>query len=645
MLIAKVGLALAAGCGECLLNAGTNRIYPFPAPVLRPAAAPGSIQLPRLARPATFNLNEPSDLHRLIQAASNAIARSTAPEARQKAVEQTSLAEMTLAELKAHFGESREDVSKHERHGCEELIRLAQAALASSRKVPDDQSRTALAEVARAMRNDRRSPTPNFVASYTLPFVLLDYLSNPIGKGESPAANVTGPREGELDRHDPPASSFWTPTTPLASQDLYHGFGCAALPELEEPLWTYAGPKTSYGRWPGFEAVSGQTRIKVKFGETKSEPFTARIFSALGYNIEPTDHAARLKLRYDRRFFREFHLRKEIRTEVRAAGLVRVWTVDLQPRFDPFDCIIEAVLKDGSRIPGPELKGLLLPDGLGPHPEDWPANFHREFEARIDYLLTAPANVQVKDKTMANIGPWEFERLGHEDLRELRGAGLLAAWLGWSDSRFENTRLKVVRTPFGPELKHFFTDLGGSLGKATGPLSCVCESPNSFPWTFTRAPKVQGKGRMTAPFRIVDFQPIDDTLAFEKMTVDDARWMARKIGQLREEQIVQALVASGFDSAEVKLYKEKLVSRRDRMIQDLGLASEVPLLRPQGVQRDLTYDPQHEGPVFSVLSNGKVVFARIGEHQIEGGRLITASLPDGRSRHWGTEHAWNSSGP
>jgi hypothetical protein len=28
------------------------------------------------------------------------------------------------------------------------------------------------------------------------------------------------------------------------------------------------------------------------------------------------------------------------------------------------------------------------------------------------------------------------------------------------------------------------------------------------------------------------------------MTIDDARWMARLIGQLSEEQIVQALVAS-----------------------------------------------------------------------------------------------------
>jgi hypothetical protein len=176
-------------------------------------------------------------------------------------------------------------------------------------------------------------------------------------------------------------------------------------------------------------------------------------------------------------------------------------------------------------------------------------------------------------------------------------------------------------------LKHFFTDLGGSLGKATGPLSGVSESPDTFPWTFTRAPKVQGKGRMTIPFRIVDFQPVDDTLAFEKMTVDDARWMARKIGEWREEQIVQGLIASGFDSAEVRLYTEKLINRRDRMIMDLGLASELPLLRPAGSRRDFAYDPEREGPVVAVLPDGKVIAASKGEHCVRGGRLFASPRP------------------
>lgn len=627
MLAGNLGLALTGPWGQCAPDAATQAFRSLPSPSENLTGQSEVSQLRRRLRPAALKVETPSELNRLIGVASNAVVASAAQQveqrgARRQAIERTPLGEMTWSELKTYFSEPRGILSKHERRGCEELIRLAQAALGRTGDSADPASRTALAEVACAMKNDRRPPAPEFVEPSMLPFLFLDYLHNPIGRGELPATNIVVPDGGGSDWLDPPPSSFWSPQVALASQNVYQGFGRAALPRLEEPLWTYTGPKTSYGRWPGFEAGHGKIRIQVKFGETRSEPFTARIFSALGYNVEPTDHAAGLKVRYDRRFFREFHLRKEIRTEVRAAGLLRVWTIHLQPRFDPFDFVARAVLRDGSTVPGPALKGRLLTDPAGPNPEDRPSNFNREFESRIDYLVTVAANVQVKDKAQQNIGPWEFGGLGHEDLRELRGVGLLAAWLGWSDSRFENTRLKSVRTRGGRELKHFFTDLGGSLGKATGPLSCVSESPNTFPWTFTRAPRVQGRGRMTVPFRIVGFQPIDDTPAFEKMTVDDARWMARKIARLAESQIVQALVASGFDSAEVKLYTEKLLSRRDRMILDLGLAPELPLMRPEGPARDLTYDPEMEGTVVTVLPDGQVAAARPGEHRLERGLLL-----------------------
>jgi hypothetical protein len=69
------------------------------------------------------------------------------------------------------------------------------------------------------------------------------------------------------------------------------------------------------------------------------------------------------------------------------------------------------------------------------------------------------------------------------------------------------------------------------------------------------------------------------------MTLDDARWMGRWIGQLSEEQIRQALAAAGFGAARVRVYTDKLISRRDQMIRDLGLVDEIGLLRPGKVAR------------------------------------------------------------
>jgi hypothetical protein len=260
-----------------------------------------------------------------------------------------------------------------------------------------------------------------------------------------------------------------------------------------------------------------------------------------------------------------------------------VHTINLQKRYDPFAFIAHAVLHDGTQLSGVALKRFLLRDTEMEFPEDDPGNFRTENEPQVAYLVTTEANVQLANTPWKAIGPWGFDELGHEDRRELRGAGLLASWLGWYDSRFENTRLKVCETNGQLQFAHFFNDLGGGMGKAVGVISRPMERPELFPWTFTSARKVQGKGRMTIPFRIRHFEPIQDTAAFKQMTMDDARWMARLIAQLTEQQIVQALRVSGFPPEHVRIFAEKLISRRDRMIGDLELDAEIRPLGSAGV--------------------------------------------------------------
>jgi len=107
------------------------------------------------------------------------------------------------------------------------------------------------------------------------------------------------------------------------------------------------------------------------------------------------------------------------------------------------------------------------------------------------------------------------------------------------------------------------------------------------------------------------------------MTLDDARWMARLIAQLTEEQIVQALVASGFDSAQVKLYTEKLISRRDQMVRDLGLAGEIRPLRPDGSNQVFSYNPGFDGPVKIRTADGREVVARVSDLVVEKGKTLS----------------------
>ena len=81
---------------------------------------------------------------------------------------------------------------------------------------------------------------------------------------------------------------------------------------------------------------------------------------------------------------------------------------------------------------------------------------------------------------------------------------------------------------------------------------------------------------MTIPFKITGYNLVDDNPAFEQRTLDDARWMARLIAQLTEAQITQALTASGFKPDDVGLLTEKLLSRRARLLRDVGLPAVEP---------------------------------------------------------------------
>jgi hypothetical protein len=468
-----------------------------------------------------------------------------------------------------------EPATEHkERRGQAEIARLetkiANANSESERQLAQEQ----IGEIRAALDNNHQSSVPSYVDLIEVPFLLANALDHPVGKGKKPASNLepaTAPRD--LSRLDPVSSTYWKRPPSIATADLGAGFDRPEAPAYEG-LWNYAGPKKS-GWNGGCVLESGGVRLKVKFAEIHSEPFTSRIFHALGYNVDPTDYSPGLKFKYDRRFFQEFNSRRPM---IMRAGMffIPLYRLDLQARHDPFQAIDHANLKSGVSLSGSELKAALVGTSKRKRTERIPEAFNSEIENQIDYLVTIPANVQVEAPHTHNIGPWDFGGRGHENLRELRGAGLLAAWLGWWDSRFENTRLRIVKTPDGPTLKHFWSDLGGGLGRAGGAFSHSCENTNDFGWAFTRSTLSNGKLR----FEITGYEPVEETPAFAEMTIDDARWMARLIAQLTEQQIVDGLVASGFDPAEVHIYTEKLLSRRDKMIRDLQLTNEFVLLRP-----------------------------------------------------------------
>ena len=535
---------------------------------------------------------------------------------------------------------SRRSSEPEGRHVLELMKALARTAQQDPSRRPE--AIRQIQEIGRALILKTRYPIPHTIDLLQAPFVYYDLMHNPVCKGTREASDLPADaaRGADSSRLDPLPSSFWTRPSDIPSHDLYNAFGPPLT--LGSNPCTYDEPKSSYGTSPGFTVKCGEKVIKVKFGETEnskrnSEVAVTRLFGALGYHVEPNDYAPEVRVRYDRRIFLEFNDRKPLNIRITALGFIPVHVHKVQTTEDPFHYIRSAITRSGNVLSSEQVEERLIrPDVIERAkrskkriaPGSSPADFRddaEKAEKELDYLVMEEANVQLKDSGGRNIGPWDWNDLDHPSRRELRGAGLLAAWTNYFDCRWDNNRLKLVedappgsmeggppptsraalsgKSSAGVPL-HFISDLGNSLGRAESFKVDAQGLVNDFPWTFTAGPAGDAKGRTQKRFRIVGYQPIVDNEAFRDMTVDDARWMARLIAQLTENQMKQALIATGYTSAEVRLYTEKLISRRDAMVRDLGLEDEIALLRPNRIDRMFSYDPKVDGPMTARAGDG-----------------------------------------
>lgn len=472
-----------------------------------------------------------------------------------------------------------------------------------------------------------------------------------------PAANV---RPGaDSSKADPIQSSFWKKPKLIAGNDsdAYYGFGRNKRVELKD--CSYEGPKKGYGIHGGFKikCVNGndteKSQWKIKFGnEVHVGPFNTRILHLLGFNIFPHDFVSGVEIPYfdeknapqGRKLIAEYNSRKDVFVEATAFfGAITVEKINIQGYLNPLtDAVAGARLKDGTKIDAATLaKNLLGIHSLEAmtqagkaafeRKKALPLNFNPEFEQKIAALLIRDASVEAVDKKIEELGTFNWNGPANRYRRDMRGFGLLAAWLNMFDMRRDNTALVLDRRDGKHALVHVIADAGSGLGKAMAlpnEMSSLGTKPiaprtsvgvvNDFEWYFTEKVKCLPQCRL----KVLGYESLEAIDPFNAMTVEDAKWMARQIAQLTENQIKLALIAAGFSSAEVRLYAEKLISRRDNLLLDLGLAEEIKLLRPHGPAVDLEYMPARHGLMTATVNGRQVPPAKDKRDIVLDGKLI-----------------------
>lgn len=424
-------------------------------------------------------------------------------------------------------------------------------------------------------------------------YIAKGFKHNTIKSGDPVESLVRQPGVNDSSRWDPKPSTFWQPKANDGQVNMRVAFGRKSVPDFEKPICTYIEAKDGWGAHPGFTVNCGQEdNYKYKIGdEIFGGPFNTRLYWLLGYNVSSIDGVQELKVAYDRRILSEFHSRKHLQFDIRFL-FFKLYRKVVTNYEDPFDFVVFAKLKDGSKIPGKQLKKLLFKtipagDPKKPEykrPETMPGNYREDFEAQIEYLAFVPGAMAHDNDDVKSIGPWKYDEFGAEDLREVRAAQIISAWVGNYNMRWENTRLNFVKVgKKNWQLKHFFSDVGTGFGAAHDLANMNNSRLNEMRWRVSEPTRngVELKG----------FNQNMPNPAFDNLTLEDARWMLRKLAGITEKQIWDSLLATEMSAAELRVAFEKLLSRRAHMIRDFGLGREFPEIVKRKFNTQFSYTP------------------------------------------------------
>lgn len=560
-------------------------------------ATPGNANTKLIKK--SYQLSRDEDVRALMEDVKNLIALRGLQEQAEKVAK-------TAKQKKPEF---ENKMSKSILVGLDEIQRLGDLVLSRRASVVNTDADVKMAlvhirELVAAVSANFVSPVPAMISGLSLAKTQNAQVGD---RAQEPASNIDTSKGSDLSKINPPDSSFWRDPGDISKKETYFGFGRKEIPALPTVATIksggegcdYEAPKTGYGSHAGIEVICGGKTWKIKFGnETHNEQFTTRIVNALGYNANIVEFVDGLVLKYDRDVIKEYNSRKAMYIGFSVVGLIPLVKKNFQDYQDPFaDMVAGAVLTNGRRLNSQELRQHLLKDLTpGAEQKNEAYKMPKSKEDGVAYLILQKASAEPKiESNEFNVGAWSWDEEDHTARRELRGFAIFAAWINNYDMRWDNTRLRIVEKADGArELRHVISDLGSGFGAAGGQLKHSSGELNDLPWTLASQ---TAWAIVPRPYYITNFISLFPNETFRRTTIDDARWMARMIGQLSEEQILAALMNTGLESAEIKAALEKLVSRRDNLVQVLGLENEVGLLRPNGVNTMFNYDPKTEGPM------------------------------------------------
>ncbi|WP_374001049.1 hypothetical protein [Bdellovibrio bacteriovorus] len=175
------------------------------------------------------------------------------------------------------------------------------------------------------------------------------------------------------------------------------------------------------------------------------------------------------------------------------------------------------------------------------------------------------------------MGPFRMGDNGLRNRREYRAMVLYNALISLQDQFEYQARVDAVRDEQRGWLPIFFlSDTSSALGLPAmlGNVGAV----NEFTWEFTK--------RNNGEVRLFWFS-VFNSRTWKDTTYSDVKWLARRMAQIRTDQIDGIMQTSGFPAPAQRLYAEKFKSRLNKMMVDFDLLKEGFKIHPVQSKQDL----------------------------------------------------------
>jgi hypothetical protein len=202
-----------------------------------------------------------------------------------------------------------------------------------------------------------------------------------------------------------------------------------------------------------------------------------------------------------------------------------------------------------------------------------------------NYIIFKETLIEMRPSKIDRLGSWAWGEQSNDTLREVRGLTLVQMWLDNTDLKeFDNNKLLVKDLGDNKgERYHIISDLGHSFG------GDFFEMPELY-----SSKMISKFGNKSLTFKYRGFKSVSIK---NEMTYADARWAARLIAALTRSQMEEALKIGNWPECIAKIYIEKMISRRNDLVQHLNLIGEtlpsgkkIALLPMTATEEELNYD-------------------------------------------------------